>query len=350
MRIAQVAPLYESVPPRCYGGTERVVSHLTEELIRQGHEVTLYASGDSVTKARLCAPCPQSLREDKSCEDPIAYHVLMLERVQQDANQYDIIHFHLDYLPLSLSRRSPTPSMHTLHGRLDTPELRPVFQEFREIPLVSISDAQRAPLPWANWQATVYHGLPRNAHVFHERTGKYLLFLGRVSPEKQLHAAVDIAQRAGVPIKIAAKIDRKDKDYYEQVVRPLLSAPGVEFLGETGGRDKDELLGNALALVLPINWPEPFGLVMIEALACGTPVIAFRRGSVPEVIDDGVTGFIVDGVEQAVQAVHRVEDLNRRQCRRAFEQRFSVSRMAADYLAVYQRLALDSKQSLAMGL
>ena len=350
MRIAQVAPLYESVPPRCYGGTERVVSYLTEELIRQGHDVTLYASGDSQTKARLCAPCARSLREDRSCQDPIAYHMLMLERVQQDAGQYDIIHFHLEYLPLPFARRLTTPSVHTMHGRLDTSELRPVFQEFREAPLISISDAQRAPLPWANWQATVYHGLPKNLHVFHETPGKYLAFVGRVSPEKQLHTAISIAHRAGVPLKIAAKIDKRDKDYYEQVVRPLLAGTDVEFLGEIGSRDKDELLGNALGLLLPINWPEPFGLVMIEAIACGTPVIAFNRGSVPEVLDNGVTGYIVDNEDQAVQAVQRLGRLNRRQCRRAFEQRFSAARMAADYLAVYQRLALDNKQSLAIGL
>jgi glycosyltransferase involved in cell wall biosynthesis len=349
MRIAQVAPLYESVPPRCYGGTERVVSYLTEELIRQGHEVTLFASGDSQTKARLCAPCSRSLRQDETCKEPIAYHVLMLERVYQEASNFDLVHFHADYLPLPLARRLSAPCVHTMHGRLDNPELTPLFQEFREAPLVSISHAQRAPLTWANWMGTVYHGLPRNLYTYNDTAGDYVVFLGRVSVEKQVHIAIEMARKAGVRLKIAAKVDRRDQGYYEEMVRPLLKAPGVDFLGEIGGRDKDRLLGGARALLLPIDWPEPFGLVMIEALACGTPVIAYRRGSVPEILDDGTTGYIVDNVDDGARAIRAVNRLNRRHCRRAFEQRFSVGRMTSDYLALYQQLVLGARPAVAIG-
>lgn len=350
MRIAQVAPLFESVPPRGYGGTERVVSYLTEELVRQGHQVTLFASGDSHTQARLCAPCARSLRSEAGGLDANAYHALMFERVFQESANFDIIHFHTDYQHFALSRRHDVPVVHTHHGRLDIPGLMPLFQEFREIPVVSISNHQRTPAPWLNWQATVYHGLPKSLHGFHADGGDYLAFLGRVSPEKGLDKAIEIAQRAGMPIKIAAKIDRHDAVYFEQVIRPLLRRPGVEFIGEVGGAEKDQLLGGARGLLFPIDWPEPFGLVMIEALACGTPVIAYPRGSVPEILEHGVTGFVVDDVEQAVAAVNKLDTLSRRQCRRAFEQRFSTQRMTDDYLAVYQDLIVGRRPALAVGL
>ena len=338
MRIAQVAPLYERVPPQSYGGTERVVSYLTEELVRQGHEVTLFASGDSLTQARLVAPCAKSLRLDKNSVDPLASHVLMLEMVFREARSFDLIHFHIDYLHFPLARRYRRPNVTTLHGRLDLPELPALYREFPEMPVISISDAQRGPLPWANWQGTVHHGLPLDLHSFREQPGEYLAFLGRISPEKRVDRAIAIARRTGLKLKIAAKIDRADRSYYEKEIKKLFDDPVVEYIGEIGGRAKDEFLGNARALLFPIDWPEPFGLVMIESLACGTPVIAWRCGSVPEVIDDGVTGFIVDSVDDAVRAVQRVPSLSRQRCREVFEHRFSVERMARDYLAIYERL------------
>jgi glycosyltransferase involved in cell wall biosynthesis len=338
MRIAQVAPLYERVPPQNYGGTERVVSYLTEELVKQGHEVTLFASGDSITQARLVAPCPRSLRLDKNTVDPLAYHVLMLEMVFREAKRFDLIHFHIDYLHFPLMRRYGRPNLTTLHGRLDLPELPALYQEFREMPVVSISHAQRKPLPWANWQGTVHHGLPLDLHSFHEQPGDYLAFLGRISPEKRVDRAIEIARRTGLKLKVAAKIDRADRAYYEKEIKHLFEDPLVEYIGEIGGRAKDEFLGKARAFLFPIDWPEPFGLVMIESLACGTPVIAWRCGSVPEVIDDGVTGFIVDNMDDAVRAVERVTSLSRRRCREVFEQRFSATRMAQEYVAIYERL------------
>jgi len=338
MRIAQVAPLYESVPPKYYGGTERIVSYLTEELVRQGHEVTLFASGDSVTRARLVAACRRSLRLDKHCVDQMAHHVLMLEHVARRAREFDIVHFHVDYLHFPLSRRQPTPQVTTLHGRLDIPDLVPLYQEFRDMPLVSISASQREPLPWANWQATVYHGLPEDLYRFREAPGRYLAFLGRVSPEKRVDRAIEIARQVGIPLKIAAKVDRVDRDYFEGVVEPLLRDPLVEYVGEIGDGEKDEFLGHAYALLFPIDWPEPFGLVMIEAMACGTPVIAYRRGSVPEVMEEGRTGFIVTGLEDAIEAVRRVPELSRKRCREVFEERFTAARMTRDYLQVYARL------------
>lgn len=347
VRIAQVAPLFESVPPQGYGGTERVVSYLTEELVRQGHQVTLFASGDSVTKARLCAPCSRSLRLDRSCVEPNAYHTLMLEQVVQEAASFDIIHFHTDYQHYPLSRRIDTPIVHTHHGRLDIPELAPVFQEFRDIPVVSISNAQRNPVSWLNWQGTVYHGLPKNLYAFNDQPEDYLLFLGRISVEKRVDQAIEIARRAGMPIRIAAKVDPRDAEYFHSVAKPLLKDPIVDFVGEVGGKDKDELLRNARALLFPIDWPEPFGLVMIEALACGTPVIAYRRGSVPEILDHALTGYVVDSIEQAVEAVRQIGAIDRRQCRRVFEQRFSNVRMTHDYLKVYQGLTMG-RQSLAI--
>jgi glycosyltransferase involved in cell wall biosynthesis len=338
MRIAQVAPLYESVPPSAYGGTERVVSHLTEELVRQGHDVTLFASGDSVTQAHLVPVCPQSLRLDPHCVDQLAHHILLLEQVFQDVSRFDIIHFHIDYLHFPLSRRAAIPHLTTLHGRLDIPDLAPLYREFREMPLVSISNHQREPLPWLNWRGTVYHGLPDDLFTFHERPGRYLAFLGRISPEKRVDRAIQVAREAGLPIKIAAKVDPADEDYFETAIRPLLKQPHVEYVGEIGEAEKDELLGNAYALLFLIDWPEPFGLVMIEALACGTPVIAERCGSVSEVIEDGVTGYIVDDPRAATQAVAQVATLNRRTCRAVFEERFTVSAMARNYVAIYERL------------
>src|SRR5207302_512840 len=333
MRIAQVAPLYESVPPQMYGGTERVVSYLTEELVQQGHEVTLFASGDSQTRAELIAGCPQALRL-AHCVDPLAHHIRMLERVFQNAGRFDVLHFHCDYFHFPLSRRHARAHLTTLHGRLDLPDLPPLYEEFREMPLVSISDAQRQPLAWANWQATVYHGLPRDLHGLRSAPGTYLAFLGRISPEKRVDRAVEIARRVGMKLRVAAKVDPADRVYYEEQIAPLFKKAGslVEFIGEVGGKEKDEFLGNAHALLFPIGWPEPFGLVMIEAMACGTPVIAFRNGSVPEVMDDGVTGFVVDTVEEAVKAVERVGEISRAGCRQVFEERFSVSRMARDYV------------------
>jgi glycosyltransferase involved in cell wall biosynthesis len=347
MRIAQVAPLYESVPPRGYGGTERVVSYLTEALVGQGYEVTLFASGDSVTTAELIAPCQRSLRLDPACIDRLAHHILLLEQVNQAAHRFDVIHWHVDYLHFPLSRRQSAPHVTTLHGRLDIPDLVPLYREFGDMPVVSISNSQRAPLPWLNWQGTVYHGLPEDRYTFRPEPGRYLAFLGRIAPEKRVDRSIAIAQRLGMEIKIAAKVDPSDREYFEVVIAPLFRGPLVDYVGEIGEGEKDEFLGHASALLFPIDWPEPFGLVMAEAMACGTPVIAYRRGSVPEIIEDGVTGFIVDDLEGAVQAVERLPTLSRRHCRERFEERFSASRMARDYLALYQRL-LDAATPAAV--
>lgn len=338
MRIAQVAPLFESVPPKSYGGTERVVSYLTEELVRQGHDVTLYASGDSVTRARLVAPSPQSLRLDRNCVDQLAHHILMLEMVARDAGAFDLIHFHCDYLHFPLSRRGRVPHLTTLHGRMDLPDVVPLYREFSDVPVVSISDSQREPLPWIQWMGTVYHGLPTNLYRFREQPGDYFAFLGRISPEKRVDRAIEIAHRTGIPLKIAAKIDSVDREYFEARIAPMLHSSLTEYVGEIGEREKDEFLGNARALLFPIDWPEPFGLVMIEALACGTPVVAYRRGSVPEVLDDGDTGFIVARPEDAVAAAERVGTIDRRRCRQVFESRFTAERMARDYVDIYRAL------------
>src|SRR5205809_3303704 len=338
MRIAQVAPLYESVPPKYYGGTERVVSYLAEELIRQGHEVTLFASGDSVTRARLVAACQRSLRLDKHCIDQMAYQILMLERVFQRAAEFDIVHFHVDYLHFPLSRRQPITHVTTLHGRLDIPDLVPLYQEFRDMPVISISNAQRGPLPWAKWQATVSHGLPADLYQLRPEPGSYLAFVGRISPEKRVDRAIEIAKRVQIPLKIAAKVDRVDKKYFKSAIEPLLRDPLVELVGEIGEGEKDDFLGDAYTLLLPIDWPEPFGLVMIQAMACGTPVIAYRGGAVPEVIDEGHTGFIVEELEDAVEAVRRIPELSRKRVREVFDQRFTAARMAHDYVQVYERV------------
>jgi len=338
MRIAQVAPLIESVPPKLYGGTERVVAYLTEALIDMGHEVTLFASGDSNTRARLVSTCPRALRLDPAVRDPLPHTLLLIERVRQMADEFDILHFHVDLLHFPTFRGYKHRSVTTLHGRLDLPDLLPFAREFDDMPVVSISDAQRTPLPFMNWVATVPHGLPKDLLTFQPKPEGYLAFLGRISPEKGPERAIRIARRAGLPLKIAAKVDRADQAYYETVVRPMLRQPGIEFLGEIREAEKSEFLGNAVALLFPVDWPEPFGLVMIEAMACGTPVIAFRRGSVPEVLDDGVTGLIVDDEAQAVRAIERAQRLDRRAIRAVFERRFTAERMAADYVSVYRRL------------
>lgn len=337
MRIAQVAPLYESVPPTLYGGTERVVSYITEELVRQGHAVTLFASGDSVTRARLVPCSARSLRLDKTCVDSLAWHILMLERVLRMKDEFDIVHFHVDYLHFPLSRATGLPNVTTLHGRLDLPDLPTIYREYPDMPLVSISDNQRGPLAWANWQGTVHHGLPEE-YTFVKKPGDYLAFLGRISPEKRVDRAIRIARRFGMKLKIAAKIDRADREYFKEHIEHLLAEPGVEYLGEIGGRDKDEFLGNAYAVLFPIDWPEPFGLTMIESMACGTPVIAWRHGSVPEVVDNGLTGLIVESEDEAVEGLELVSRMCREDVRRRFEERFSAARMARDYVAIYERL------------
>ncbi|MGO8795636.1 MAG: glycosyltransferase family 4 protein [Candidatus Sulfotelmatobacter sp.] len=344
MRIAQVAPLYESVPPRWYGGTERVVSWLTTELVNMGHDVTLFASGDSVTNAKLVPCCKRALRLDSSCVDPLAHHVLMIERVFSHAQDFDLIHFHTDYLHFPLSRRECIPSVTTLHGRLDLPDLPAIYQEFREIPVISISDSQRKPLPWANWIGTVHHGLPASALKLWDGSGDYLAFLGRISPEKGLDRAIQIATRAGIKLKVAAKIDKADREYFDSKIAALFKHPLVEFIGEIGDSEKEDFLGNAKALLFPIDWPEPFGLVMIEAMACGTPIIAHPCGSVPELIPDGVAGFLVHSLEQAVDAVNRIDEIDRAMCRRHFERYFTAERMAKDYLNLYKRIAVPESR------
>jgi len=338
MRIAQVAPLYESVPPRLYGGTERVVSWLTEELVHQGHDVTLFASGDSLTNARLIPVCPQALRLDPECMDPLAHHVKLIEQVLQCKDDFDVIHFHIDYLHFPLSRSLDLPQLTTLHGRLDIPDLVPLYREFSEMPVVSISDAQRLPLPWINWQGTVHHGIPEDVLQPRYERGKYLAFLGRISPEKGVDRAIEIAIQAGMPLKIAAKVDRADREYFEDVIEPMLDHPLVELIGEIGDLEKNDFLANAAALLFPINWSEPFGIVLIEALACGVPAVAYPLGSVPEVIEHGVTGFVVPDVEEAAKALKRIGDIDRRRCRQEFERRFTAERMTHDYLNIYERI------------
>ncbi len=336
MRIAQIAPLAEAVPPKLYGGTERVVSFLTEELVALGHDVTLFASGDSVTGAKLEAVVPQALRLDPEIRDGMAPIFLMMEQVRRRAHEFDLLHFHMDYWSFSLFGRQDTPFLTTLHGRLDLPELWPIYRSFPQARLVSISDYQRKPMSFANWAGTVHHGLPHDLLTPQDGTPSYLAFLGRIAPEKRVDRAIEIAGRAGVKIKIAAKIDNIDHDYCEQQVRPLMTQPHVEFIGEIADREKPEFLSGAHALLLPIDWPEPFGLVMIEAMACGTPVIAFPAGSVPEVVEHGRTGFIVPDVAAAATAVGDLWRLDRGAVRRRFEERFSARRMAKEYVALYE--------------
>ncbi len=348
MNIAQVAPLWESVPPKLYGGTERIVSYVTEELVRMGHDVTLFASGDSETAARLEAVCPQALRLNTGIFNRDAPMIMLQERALGAVGDFDVIHSHLDFLGFPLARRNSVPVVTTLHGRLDLPELEPVFREYSEMPLVSISHAQRQPLSWANWQATIHHGLPRDLYTFHPKSQGYLAFLGRISPEKRPDQAIEIAKRTGLPLRIAAKVDPADQQYYRSEIEPLLDHPLVEFLGEISDAEKDDFIGNALALVCPYDWPEPFGLVLIEALACGTPVLAYRRGSIPEIIDDGITGFVCESLAEMAEAVERLPLIDRRRCRSAFEERFTVDRMARDYVALYERIIEESTIQTAL--
>lgn len=347
MRIAQIAPLHEAVPPKFYGGTERVVSYLTEALVEMGHDVTLFASGDSQTSAKLEAVWPQALRLDPSVRDTMAPHMLLLEEVRRRADEFDVLHFHIDYYPFSLFSRQQVPFLTTLHGRLDLPELQPIFNIFNEAPVVSISDNQRKPLPQANWLSTVYHGLPENLLTpVKDSKHEYLAFLGRISPEKCVDRAIRIAEQVGMPIKIAAKLDRADRAYYEEKIKPLFALPHVEYIGEINESQKSEFLGNAAALLFPIDWPEPFGLVMIEAMACGTPVIAFKRGSVPEVIENGVSGFVVEDELSAVAACKRLHTLPRERVRQAFEERFSSHVMAANYVKNYEELLRQKRRTV----
>ena len=340
MRIAQVAPLTEAVPPKLYGGTERVVHWLTEELVSLGHDVTLFASGDSQTSAKLDATWPRALRPDGSVRDANALHMVMLERVRRkcDNEEFDFLHFHLDYYPFSLFARQPTPFLTTLHGRLDLPEHQPVFNAFSSIPVISISNTQRRPVPQANWIRTIHHGIPEKLLTPRPVTPSYLAVLGRIAPEKGVDAAIRIAIRCGTPLKIAAKIDHADQEYYDEIIRPLIDHPLVEYIGEIADHEKSAFLSGALGLLLPINWPEPFGLVMIEAMACGTPVIAYNRGSVPEIIDERVTGFVVEDEISAVAAVGLLPQIDRSAVRKRFDERFTARRMALDYLAAYQGL------------
>jgi glycosyltransferase involved in cell wall biosynthesis len=340
LRIAQVAPLYERVPPLLYGGTERVVAHLTDELVARGHDVTVFASGDSETPARLIAPTARALRLDPAATDTLSPHIVELAQVFQRAADFDVIHCHVDYLAFPFGRLVRTPTLHTLHGRLDLPFLRPIFQHFHDVPAVSISDAQRTPLRELEvaWAGTVHHGLPTGDYPCGSGAGRYLAFLGRICPEKRPDIAIEVAKRAGVPLKIAAKVDAADRAYFEHTIHPLLGHPLIEFVGEIAEKDKARFLGDATALLFPIDWPEPFGLVVIEALACGTPVIARERGSVPELIVHGRTGFVADTVDELVSAVKRIDIIDRAECRRHFEERFSAARMADEYEAIYRRL------------
>jgi glycosyltransferase involved in cell wall biosynthesis len=339
MRIAQIAPPIESVPPTCYGGTERVVSYLTEELVKQGHQLTLFASGDSLTSAEL-VPCTETaLRLSPTVRDPIPYYMLMLDKVRERADEFDIFHFHIDQFHFPIFRPMAQRTLTTLHGRQDLPDLQALYRVFTDMPLVSISNAQRRPCAAANFAATVYHGIPKELHAANvDWRGSYLAFLGRICPEKGVDHAIAIARAAGVPLKIAAKVDKVDEEYFREKIMPLLNEPGVEFIGEINEHAKTAFLGGALALLFPIDWPEPFGLALIEAMACGTPVLAFRRGSVPEIVDEGVTGYIVDTPEEAIAALPDVLSLDRRTVRRRFEERFSAERMARDYLKVYHSL------------
>lgn len=338
MRIAQIAPLTEAIPPKLYGGTERVISWLTEELVAFGHDVTLFASGDSQTSGKLIAVWPKALRVDCEVRDAVALHMAMLELVRRQAAEFDLLHFHLDYYPFSLFSRQQTPFVTTLHGRLDLPEHQPVFTAFSSVPVVSISDAQRRPVPQAYWARTIHHGLPPSLLTPQPVRAAYLAFMGRISPEKGTEQAIRIAHCCGLPLKIAAKVDKLDGEYFEKQIRPLLNAPTVEFIGEIGDAEKSAFLSGAIALLAPIDWPEPFGLVAIEAMACGTPVIAFNRGAVPEIVEHGVTGFVVEDLESAVGAVARVGSLSRSFVRSRFEQQFTARRMAKDYVALYREL------------
>ena len=342
MKIAQVAPLIESVPPRLYGGTERIVSYLTEELVRLGHDVTLFASGDSITSAELAPCCTRALRLDPTVRDIIPHFMLMIDKVRERADEFDILHFHIDLFHFPLFRALATRTLTTLHGRQDLGDLKPFYSRFGEMPLVSISNDQRKPLPHANFVATIQHGIPADLHRPSFEKGSYLAFLGRISPEKRPDRAIRIARAAGIPLKIAAKVDKVDEDYFRNDILPLIDGPSVEFVGEINEREKTKFLGEAAALLFPVDWPEPFGLVMIEAMACGTPVLAFRSGSVPEVIEDGVTGKVVDSEEEAIAALPAILSYDRQVVRQRFEKRFTATRMAKDYAGIYRQLLKKS--------
>ena len=340
MKIAQIAPLVESCPPRLYGGTERIVYYLTEELVKLGHEVTLFASGDSRTSAELVKCSEMALRFNPEVQDPLPYYISMLNEVRRRASEFDVLHFHIDFLHYLIAPAFADRMVTTLHGRLDLPDLKPFYSALPHYSLVSISEEQRRPMPPVLWAGTVYHGLPQDllpytAHA----TGDYLAFLGRISPEKRPDLAIEIAAQAGMKLKIAAKVDKADQRYWNEKIGPLIDRhPNVEFVGEINEHQKADFLGQARALLFPIDWPEPFGLVMIEAMACGTPVIGFRMGSVPEVIDDGVSGFIVEDLPEAVVAAREARQLSRSAVRAAFDARFTAERMALDYLTIYESL------------
>ncbi|PPQ29501.1 glycosyltransferase family 4 protein [Rhodopila globiformis] len=339
MRIAQISPLFEAVPPKLYGGTERVVYSLTEELVAMGHDVTLFASGDSVTSATLAPMREQALRLDPTVKDWVAIYYRFVEMVYRRKDEFDVLHFHIDYFPMSLFMRQKVPFLTTLHGRLDLPEFVETYSTFKDAPYVSISDSQRRPIPHLNWTRTVLHGMPANLLTPQPVKQEYAAFLGRISPEKGVDRAIRIAGKAGMKLKIAAKVDNADKAYYDSQIKPLIQGnPDVEFIGEINDAQKPDFLSGAHALIFPINWPEPFGLVMIESMACGTPVIAFNCGSVPEVIDPGVTGFIVNDIDEAVAAVGKIDTLDRARVRATFDRRFTARRMAEDYVDVYESL------------
>lgn len=341
MRIAQVAPLVESVPPHLYGGTERVVSYLTEELVRQGHEVTLFASGDSHTRARLVPIIEKSLRLHSTDGDWLAWHTIMCDRVFASCSDFDIIHFHIDCLHYPLARRSPCPTVTTMHGRLDLPYLSALHRYFNDQPVVSVSDHQRTPLPHANWCGRVYHGIPAGLYAYRPRAENYFAFIGRISPEKRLDRAIEIAIACSTPLRVAAKVDRADEHYFESQILPLLDHPLVEYLGEIGDAQKGDFIGGARALLFPIDWPEPFGLVLIEAYACGTPVVAYDCGSVRELVIDGVTGYVVDNQADAVRAAKAIAAVDRHGCRRVFEERYTATHMVQAYLRVYEQLVRE---------
>lgn len=345
MKIAQVSPVFERVPPKAYGGTERVISYLTEELVRQGHEVTLFAAGDSITAARLVSAVRESRRFDMRRQEWLMYFTTMMDQIVEMADQFDIIHFHTDYLHFPVAKSLRVPHVTTIHGRLDLPELVPLYRHFDSMPLVSISNSQRAPLPWVNWVSTVYHGLPPDLYFFQKNPGNYFAFVGRISPEKRLDRAIEIALQCETPLYVAAKIDKADQEYFEQCIKPLLNHPLVEYIGEIGEEEKRDLLGNARALLFPIDWPEPFGLVMIEAFACGTPVIAYRHGSVPEIMEDGETGFVVTNQEQAMRAAANIDSVDRQHCRNIFERRFTAAHMAENYVSVYRDIQRNHRKT-----
>jgi glycosyltransferase involved in cell wall biosynthesis len=339
MKIAQIAPLIESVPPRFYGGTERIVSYLTEGLVGLGHEVTLFASGDSITSAELVPCCTCALRLDPEVRDTIPHFMLMIDKVHERAEEFDVLHFHIDLFHFPLFRALATRTLTTLHGRQDLGDLKPFYSRFDDMPLISISSDQRKPLPHANFVATIHHGIPPDLHQPSFEQGSYVAFLGRISPEKRPDRAIRIARAAGIRLKIAAKVDKVDEDYFRTEILPLIDGPGVEFIGEINEREKTQFLGDAAALLFPVDWPEPFGLVMIEAMACGTPVLAFRCGSIPEVIEDGVTGKVVDSEEEAIAALPAILSYDRRAVRQRFEERFAAARMAKDYVSTYHKLS-----------